>query len=236
MKKNTKKIPYKHRVTIVIFLFTLIPCILLETIYFKNIQQDLIHVALVDHQNDVDSAALLISKNISGLHSKMEYVLNSSSVRSSISQVNKLSLIQALDLVSVLSEIAGSITAESPTLTVRWYPHLSQISYGNYCYTLDIFSQEFPFNRQDSNFQEIISLNEGQTLWQVRDISRELNNTGTPETRLCLYTQMTNLNGSDCVLELSIPVSLIFESRKSDSIPDSLFAVCLDCKTISNVF
>lgn len=227
MKRNHIKIPYKHRIAIVILLFTLFPCIFVETIYLKNIQQDWTRAAVADYQNDVDSSALLISKSITGLHSKMEHVLNSSSIRSSIAQINKLSLVQALDFISILNEIAGSITADSQVLTVRWYPYLSTISYGDYCYTLDMFAAEFPLGINDPDYQFILALNEGESFWQVRNISREINNAGTPQMRLCLYTQMTNLNGSDCVLEFSIPVSEMLEPRISDSVPGSLFAACL---------
>ncbi|MBO5069401.1 MAG: histidine kinase [Roseburia sp.] len=228
MKNFFIKLPYRHRVAMVILFFALLPCIFMEIIYLKNIQQEWKQAAFSDYQSDIDSSALMMSQNITGLLSKLEYVRNNSSVRSSIAQINGISLVQALDLISLQNELVGSITADNPYLELRWYPHLSVISYGSYCYTLDIFAEEFPLGRKDPSFQEIIALNEGQLLWQVRNIARGANNTGAPEMRLCLYTQMMNLNGSGCVLEFSIPIFQMLESRRSDTVPESLFAICLE--------
>lgn len=227
MKKFFRKISYKHRIAAVILLFTLFPCLLLEMIYLKNVQQNWKQVALTSYQSEADSSALLTSQNITSMQSKMEYVINSSSARSYIAKVNNLSLMQELDLVYTLNEIADSITADNNSLEVRWYPHLSTLSYGNYCYTLDMLAKEFPLGNIDSDFQDILALDEVKVLWTVRYISRAVNNKGTPEERLCLYTQMTNLNGSDCVLEFSIPVSQMRVTRSSAMVSDSLFAICL---------
>lgn len=228
MKKRFQSIPYKHRVAMTILIFALLPCIFLEIIYLKNLQEDQRQTALANYQNIVDADALLMSKNIIGLQSKMDYIRSSSSIRSFLIQLNSLSLVQSLDLISTSNEIAGSITADQKDLVVRWYLPLDVDSYGSYCYTLDLLAEEFTNDRSDSCFQTILALKNGDFLWQVRDVSRGLNNTGARETRLCLYTPLTNLNGSVCILEFSIPVSKTLDSESSSAIAGSLCAVFLN--------
>ncbi len=229
MNKNNlfKKISYKHRVASVILIFTLLPCILLGNIYLNSAKQNWKKSALAPYQSSVDSCALLMSKIITGQLSKIEYLRNNSSARSAISQINDISLTEALDLIYTLNELVGSITSDNTALSVRWYPHLSTRNYGSYCYTLESFSNEFQLSYSDPLFQQITALDEGQILWVTRNISREINHKGIPEPYLCLYTQMTNLNGSNCILEFSIPVSKMLESKNYASVPDSVFAICM---------
>lgn len=228
MRKKLRNLSYNHRIALTILLFTLLPCILLEAFYLKNACSDWTRAALLTYQNDADSNALLLSTTISSLQSKMDYVRNSSSVRSSIAQINRLSLVQALDFITVLNETEASITADNRNLVVRWYPYLSARSYGNYCYPLMQFTGEFPLGGADPCCQEILSLHEGQFLWKVRELSREINNTGALEKRLCLYTRMANLNGSDCLLEFSLPVSGTLTLSNFESVPGSLSAIYFD--------
>ena len=93
MKNFFIKLPYRHRVAMVILFFALLPCIFMEIIYLKNIQQEWKQAAFSDYQSDIDSSALMMSQNITGLLSKLEYVRNNSSVRSSIAQINGISLV-----------------------------------------------------------------------------------------------------------------------------------------------
>ena len=226
MRKKLRKLSYSHRIALTILLFTLLPCILLEAVYLRNARSDWSRAVLLAHQNEVDSNALLLSATVGSLQSKMNYVLNSASVRSSIAQVNRLSLVQALDFITVLNETEASITADSPHLTVRWYPYLCTRPYGNYCYPLRQFTEEF--SAADPCCQEILSLHEGQFLWMERELSREMNNSGALEKRLCLYTRMTNLNGSDCLLEFTLPLSDTLAFHPLDPVPGSLSAIYFD--------
>lgn len=227
MKRLFRKIPYKHRIAIVILLFALLPGAFAEKIYLQNVQEKWKQEALLEYQSDVDSCALVMSHNVNNLLSKMEYVRNNHAVRSTISHIDKLSLAQSLDLISELDNVVSSIATDSQSLEIRWYPHRSKLSYGSYCHTLDTLASEFPFGKNDSVFQRILMLEEGKFLWQVKDISRDPQYPENLETRLCLYTQIQNMNGSDFVLEFSIPVSQILENRKSTPMDGGLFAICL---------
>lgn len=228
MKQLLKKIPYKHRITIVILLFALLPGVFAETIYLKNVQQDWRQDALSEYQSDVDSCALLMSQSITNLLSKMEYVRNNYSIRYSISQLHALPLSQALDVISQMNQLVGSITADTPALEIRWYPHATQTAYGSYCQPLTALAKKFPYGSANAAYHKIMALEEGQPLWQMRNVQKNISGTDVFETRLFLYTQMRSFDGADCVLEFSIPTAQILEERISTATPGSLFAVCLN--------
>lgn len=220
-------LPYNHRVALVIFLFVLIPCILLAGLYLKTAYPQWVQHTLSSYQEDVNTSALLTSKALHELSSKMEYIQKDTTVRSEISKVNKMTLYDALELISTLNQAANSITTGSQDLKARWYPYGASRSYGQYCYTLADFCSEFANGAENETYQQILTLSEQRSMWMIRDISRDINNTGTRQRRLCLYSQMTNLGRSNCVVELSLPVSDLYEQRTSAAVSGGVYAICL---------
>ena len=228
MKRTFNKLPYTHRIALVILLFTLVPFIIMGSIYLNKIQTEWKKDVLSEYRSDVDSGALMMSKNITELQSKMQYLLNNFEIRSYLSQIKTISLSQALDLVAATDSAVSSITADNQDLTIRWYLHESSTVYGDYCFTLEKFLSEFPEGSEDAAYQEILSLKEGTFLWKVRDIKRQANNTGVAQNRLCLYTQINNMRSLGSILEFTIPTENLTDTRKTVHIKDSLFAICLN--------
>lgn len=233
MKKTpsykARKIPYRWKIALTILVFTLIPCSVFGTVYFKNTRTKWINTALTPYYNAVDSTALLLSNTINDMQSKMNYLMNNSTIRTLIHRVEYLTLPLSLDMITELENAVSAITVDSPDLAVRWYPLNSTLSYGKHCYPLHLFTDEF--NQEDEAdlllYQQITSLDSGTTMWAFRNISRDVNNTGPAEKRLCLYTQIGDYGVADCILELSIPIAQSFAFEDTDYIPDGLFAICI---------
>lgn len=228
MKKKFKKIPYTHRIALVILIFTLLPCTLLEILYLKNASSDWEKDILVDYQNTTDSVALIMSKTLTEMQSKMQYLMNDFEIRTYLAKIKNLPLSNALDFINSTNSAVSSVTAGSPGMTVRWYPHESVLCYGEYCYTLERFAEEFSDGTANATYRKILSLTDGTPLWLVRDIARGDNNKGTPQTMICLYSQMTNLSGSSCILEIGIPITSIVKLTGQKVPVDSVWAICLN--------
>jgi len=229
MKKVIKKLSYTHRITLVILIFSLLPCLLLGSIYLKNASTKWKKDILINYQNDTDTTALIMSKTITEFQAKMQYLINNYELRSYLSRIDNLDIPQALDMIAATNETVSSITVGNNDMTVRWYPHKSTISYGNYCYTLERFAEEFQDGPLDSCYQKILALDTGDYLWKVRKIAREGNNRGTPREMLCLYSQTTGLYDSSCILEFSIPVKNLNNPNNAFSpVSGSILAICLN--------
>lgn len=226
---KVRKFPYRWKITLVILIFTLIPCLLFAAASFKSSRTKWVKTALASYYNEADNTALLLSNTLNDMHSKMNYLINNSTIRTLISRVEYLTLPLSLDMISELENAVSAITVDSPDLAVRWYPLYSTKSYGMYCYPLHLFTNEFnPLNETDlSLYQNITQLESETTMWAFRDISRKVNNTGPKEKRLCLYTQIGDYGVADCILELSIPLSQIIAFEETESIPNVLFTFCI---------
>ncbi len=230
--KKTKiltMLPYRWKITLIILGFTCIPSLLFSIFYYRNAHPQWIKTALTSYYNTTDTAALLLSGQVWDLQSKTNYITNNSTIRTLIHRVEYLTLPLSLDMVAELENAVSAISADSPNLTVRWYPLRSTISYGQYCYPLQMLTEEFALEKEESHdlYTEITALSSSDTLWAFRTLSRDTNNTGPAQKRLCLYKQIGDLGAPDCILELTIPVTQYFAFADIDSIQGSLFAFCI---------
>ena len=224
---KARKLPYRWKITLVILIFTMVPSSIFGITYYKNTQAKWVKSALASYYIEAEYTSLLLSNTLNDLRSKMNYLINNSTIRTLINRVEYLTLPLSIDMVSELENAVSAISADSPDLAIRWYPLDSTLSYGRYCYPLHIFTDEFDMeNEADlSLYQQITNLESETTMWAFRDISRDVNNTGPVEKRLCFYTQIGDYGVVDCILEMSIPIEQFITFEGDDIIPNSLFAV-----------
>ncbi len=230
MKKILRKIPYTHRIALVILLFTLLPCCILGSFYLKKVQAEWKEDILKEYQSNADFNALIASKNITELQSKMQYLLNNFQIRTYLTQIKDMDILKGLAFVEETDDAVSSITIANQDLVVRWYSYHSPISYGKYCYTMERFVEEFPEGPEDPDYKEILQLKEGDFLWMQRSVARGDNNRGPAETRLCLYTQLNTMYNPGCILEFSIPATDLVSIQGSHPAQESIFSLSLNQK------
>lgn len=227
MKRLFKKIPYNRLVAIVILLFTSIPCIILGVIYLQSERNTQKQSILSEYYTYADATATMASKTLASLESKMGYLMFDFEIHSHLSEINDLSLSQAIDLVHEINDAISIISLDNSSVTARWYPTLSTTSYGNYCHTLNVLAAEFPAGSDDPGYQEILALKDNQRLWKFRKVSRGSFQNGTPDDRLCLYSRFTILGHSAFFLEISIPTADLFVPLENPLPLGSLLALRL---------
>ena len=227
MKRLLSKIPYNHRVAIVIMLFTLLPCIILGGIYLQSERNKQKQILFSNYYSYVDTTATLTSKTINSMETKMDYLLYNFNAQSYFAHIENLSLSDALGLIEETKKAVSVISLENGSITARWYPVASTKDYGDYCQTLDTLASEFPGGLADSDFQAIYTLDNYNLLWDVRNIVRQHSDTNVSQDRLCLYSHFSIFNRSSCILEVSIPVSELVTPAEDDLPSGSLFAIRL---------
>ena len=222
-KENSRPMPYHHHIALTIIIITLLPCIILSGICLKLLYPQWLHASLEEHYNAVEYTSLSVSDQLNEMYGKMQYILYDTAIRPYISQADQLTLPYQLELLEKLDETANSLTVDNSEMVIRWYPYTSKISYGSNCIPLKALSQEFDAMDNVAEFNKILSLSDGKVYWTVRHISRNINNKGTTEDRLCLYTQFGSSSKPNCVLELSIPLSQLYNSQNHEEVENGLF-------------
>lgn len=204
-----KHVSYRLRVSVVLVLFAIIPFSVYSVIYLQGERTKWETNALKDYSHMLAVGSEQFDRAIQEMELKILYISNSSNIRATIAKVNKLDLVGGLEFISVLRETVASITADNESLAVRWYPFMSTRDYGGYCYTLSRFEEEF--KEENGLFEQIMDLGNGEVLVAVRNLSRESNDRGSTKERVCVYAKMTNINGSDCLLEMSMPADQLID-------------------------
>jgi len=74
---------------------------------------------------------------------------------------------------------------------------------------MDKFREEFA--EGDELLGKILNMDTGQVFTAVRCVSRGENNGGPLQERFCVYTKMVNINGSNCLLEMSMPIDRMID-------------------------
>ena len=78
---KARKFPYRWKITLVILMFTLIPCVLFATASFKSARTKWTETTLESYYNAADNTALLLSNTLNDMHSKMNYLINNSTIQ-----------------------------------------------------------------------------------------------------------------------------------------------------------
>ena len=227
MKRLFQKIPYNHRVAIVILLFTLIPCIILGVTSLQTERNEKKEILLSDYYAYIDTTATLASKTISSLESKMDYLRYNYEIHSYFSIINELTLSQTFDLIREMNNAASIIALDNSDVTARWYPLSSTTSYGDYCHPLSVFASEFPAGSADPTYLDILALNNNESLWKSRNLARQPDAPGAFTDRLCLYSSFSTFDRSACILEITLPLNELIVPLEDDLPLGSLFAICL---------
>lgn len=209
MRRVLRGLSYRLRVSIIMVLFAVIPFSIVSMFYLKREMAEWKENSMNEYAHVLAISSERLDGVIQEMELKSQYICNNSSVRATLAKINKMKLADGLDFVNLLRELADSITADNEYLTIRWYPYLSVRDYGEYCYTLDTFKNEF--SESDELLERILRLEKGKLLYVVREVDRINDNNKDLKESLCVYVKMSNLNGSECLVEMCMPIENLFE-------------------------
>ncbi|MBQ8813148.1 MAG: histidine kinase [Lachnospiraceae bacterium] len=207
MRKIWGRVSYRLRLSMVIALFAIIPLSIFGIFYLRSERVKWEMAALSEHAKMIAVTGEKLENGILEMEQKLMYIYNSVPIRTALSKIETMGLIEGLDFITTLRETVDTITADNAYLSIRWYSYRSNHNYGGYCYSLDKLRQEF--GEGDPISDKILSLETGEQFMTVRKISRLKNDIGE---NVCFYTKITNSNGADCILEMSMPVSQMLET------------------------
>lgn len=229
-----KRVPYQLKLAMSFTLFSTILLLICCPIYIHMARPKWVQEELAVVINKASSTTLLISRQLNAAESKVTYAVNDNAANTLLANIQSLSLVQSLDLIETLSSLASSLCSDTPGMVLRWYPYETAQNYGRHCYSYAFFENEYFSNNAADTFDlnAVRSLKKGDMYWTARTISRDTNNIGLSELRLCCYAKIENANNSDCILELSFPVRRLISIVESDS-PAALFLYEEDQKQIA---
>lgn len=225
MHRIIRHISYRMRISLVITLFALIPLSLFGGYYLKNEWRSW-QLATVEKYSQVLAASSeYLDSEIQEMQSKLVYVSNVFSIRTALSGIDEMNLVEGLDFVNLLRDTVESITVGDKYLIVRWYT-FHNINYGGYTYSLNELEQEMA--GEDALYEEILSLNAGGMFRVVREVDRENSTRSEAQKRFCVYTKITSLRNPDSLLEMSLPLARMVNVQENDFPEGSIYGMYLE--------
>ena len=225
MHRIIRHISYRMRISLVITLFALIPLSLFGGYYLKNEWRSWQLATVEKYSQVLAVAGEQLDSEIQEMQSKLVYVSNVFSIRTALSGIDEMNLVEGLDFVNLLRDTVESITVGDKYLIVRWYT-FHNINYGGYTYSLDELEQEM--KGENGLYDEILSLNAGGMFRIVREVDRENSTRSEAQKRFCVYTKITSLRNPDSLLEMSLPLEKMVNVEDNDFPEGSIYGMYLE--------
>lgn len=225
MRRIFLRISYRMRIAIVITLFALIPLSLFGGYYLKNEWTNWQMNTVEKYSQILYAGSEQLDSELQEIQSKLIYISNVFSIRTALSGIADMDLVEGLDFVSLLRDTVESVTIGDKYLVVRWYTPY-HVNYGGYTYSLDELAAEMA--DEDMLYDEILSLNAGKMFRIVREIERDSSTRDGVQRRFCAYAKITSLRNPDSLLEMSLPLESLVNIENDDFPEGSVLGIYLE--------
>jgi len=207
MRKRSTLLSYRMRISLAMALFAIIPFVIMFIGYISAEEPRLAQNVLSQHVQMLEVYNEQLRRGFQELQTKTLYVKNNLTIRNYLNRMPTLSMVDKLQFVSEMQEIENAISVDNNELMVRWYSEYSDYSYGGYCYTKDELSASYTGN--EVYLTRIYELGTNETLTVIRGPEN-----GFDEHLVSVYTKIDNINGSDHILEISLPIAeMVYPSQ-----------------------
>jgi len=199
MQKRPELLSYRMRISLAMVLFAIIPFLIMLLFYINAEEPRLSQAALSQHTQMLEVYGEQLNRGFQKLETTALYVKNNATVRNFLNRMQGLEMPEKLQFASELQELDSALSVDNSGLQLRWYSDYSDFSYGGYCYTTEDLAEDHAGNRQD--LARILELGKNETLTLIRQPMD-----GNKEHVVSVYTKISNINGTDHILEVSMPI------------------------------
>ncbi len=219
-------VSYRMRVAVVMALFAVVPLSLFGMFYFNNEWEKWQTAALGEQKQMLAVSSENLDREILEIESKLFYVSNNVSIRTALSGIAHYNLAEGLDFIKLLRETFASITADNDYLSVRLYTNATDKSYGGYCYPFSKLQQEL--TKEASLLTRISELEVGQVFTTVRTVQKADYDREQDQAFVYIFMKMIEMKGTECYLEMSMPLEKMINVESSELPDGSIMAVYLN--------
>ncbi len=229
MEKRPALLSYRLRISLAMVLFAIIP-FLITIICFMSVEEPrLAQNILSQHVQILEVYKEQLTKGFQELQSKTLYVKNNQTIRNYLNRKQTLSTVEKLQFVSEIQQIESAISIDCNKLTLRWYSDFIDYNYGGYIYTKENLSDLYADNVK--YLTQILEMETNETLMLIRGPEY-----GFEEHIVSVYTKIDNINGSDHILEVSLPIAEMVYPTQLEMPGTHLIGACFEqedgCQTI----
>ncbi len=221
MQKRPALLSYRMRTSLAMALFAIIPFVLMIVCYIAVEEPRMAQNELSQHVQMLEVYKEQLTQGFQELQTKTLYVKNNLTIRNYLNRIQTLSMVEKLQFVSEIQKAESAISINSDRLMLRWYSDYSDYNYGGYIYTKEDLSLFHAGN--EGYLTQILAMETNETLMLI--LGPEY---GFKEHIVSVYTRIDNINGSDHILEISMPIAEMVYSTQVELPGTYLIGACFE--------
>lgn len=219
------KLKYRHKIAAVIFMFTLLPVLVMGSFLFGRLWNSKVEELLSKNRIQLTDAVNDIDDLLEACTDKISYVKNNYYIMNFFETNTDNNLVGIMSFFDYLQSMMSAIKSSNSGTEIVIYSLDAGITYDSeYIRSLDRFKSELTENERNL-LDEILKSSEDEWIWKFRNIKSSYFNTKNENNYICVYKKIFSLNRTIAFIEARIPFGEITGLLKYD-IPEGGFIIC----------
>lgn len=215
-----KKLKYRHKIALIIFLFSLIPIVIIGSVLFSKLWNGKVEENLAQNNDQFTSSVTSIDNLLLSYIGKVYFINNNYYIFNYLESGSDTDLVGVLSFNEYLDSVMEAIKADNVLMDITIYT-LNDFRYvGSYIRDGRAIEDE---GEGEGIIDEILAHGENTIIWKIRRYKRP--SSSEYADYLCIYKEMTTIGKPLAIIEIRVPFSMLGE-HFSDSVPDGSIIVC----------
>lgn len=214
------RLKYRHKIAGSIFIFTLIPIVILGSVMIEKVWSEKVSDVLTKNNAQLASSVNGIDSLLSASVDKILFLNNNFYIYNYLATSSDQNLVGIMSFSDYLQSVVNAMTADNPQVDVAIYALKDTEYNGDYLRSIQNLDSAEGSGGM-SLTEEIIAVEKGQILWKFRTLRDK---TGEEADFIFAYKTMTSLDKPLAIIETRIPVGQIMNYFPYD-IPKGSFIV-----------
>jgi two-component system sensor histidine kinase YesM len=197
---------YRHKIASIIFIFSLIPMLILGSVLFFNIWNEKVDAILEKNEAQLAGGVAGVDNMLTSNVDKLLFINNNFYINNYLETKTDQNLVGIISFNDYLQSIAGAVKADMSNDSVIIYSLSEDTLNGDYLRRFDYMGSFEPDGGIQLR-QDILATDSGSILWRLATLKGQ----GPSENRtfIYLYKKLASFRGPLAVTEIRIPFSSI---------------------------
>ncbi|QGQ95000.1 hypothetical protein EHS13_08940 [Paenibacillus psychroresistens] len=209
-----KKLKYRHKIALIIFIFTLLPMLVLGSFLTVKIWNSKVKDILEVKNAQLTSSVVGINSLLSANTEKMIYINKNYYINNYLETNSDQNLLGIMNFSDYLQSVMAAVKSDNSQTDVAIYA-LKDTNYdGEYLRSIQSLENEIGSNGMSIK-DEVLKLNDGEIMWEFRSAKPAMNSDFKADY-IFAYKKIESLNKPLAIIEMRIPFNQIISFFKYD--------------------
>lgn len=220
--KMFSKIKYRHKVAAVIFLFILLPFLILSTFIILKSWDEKVQSILEQNKSEMRIGVEAVNTLLLSSVQKLTFINNNSMISGYLNKESFNDFVINMTVYSDLQRTIDALSIDSPNINFILYPLNEKVFSGAYVEKLEKLEKRLSKDKTGT-LQQLMALGWNENYWRFEKDEKSVDSIGKLGYLYC-YKDMKLLNKTLAITEVKISISKVLRSIKG-TFPKGSFIV-----------